>query len=86
MRHTLCHAPASERTDARAFTPGTARPDRVATNQTILSAEEDTAEEEEEDAKVAVAGMEFDGNAALVLSTFALVFASPMNRLCFVPS
>jgi hypothetical protein len=41
--------------------------------QTILSAEEETAEEEEEDAKVAVAGMEFDGNAALILSTFALV-------------
>ena len=43
--------------------------------QTILGAEEDTAEEEE-DAKVAVAGMQFDGNAALVLSTFALVFAA----------
>jgi len=44
--------------------------------QTILGAEEDTAEEEEEDAKVAVAGMQFDGNAALVISTFALVFAA----------
>lgn len=44
--------------------------------QTILSAEEETAEEEEEDAKVAVAGMQFDGNAALILSTFALVFAA----------
>ena len=44
--------------------------------QTILGAEEDTAEEEEEDAKVAVAGMQFDVNAALVISTFALVFAA----------
>ena len=44
--------------------------------QTILGAEEDTAEKEEEDAKVAVAGMQFDGNAALVISTFALVFAA----------
>ena len=52
--------------------------------QTILGAEEDTAEEEEEDAKVAVAGMQFDGNAALVLSTFALVFAAEWGDKSFI--
>ena len=52
--------------------------------QTILGAEEDTAEEEEEDAKVAVAGMRFDGNAALVLSTFALVFAAEWGDKSFI--
>mmetsp|Transcript_45 Transcript_45/g.192 ORF Transcript_45/g.192 Transcript_45/m.192 type:complete len:348 (-) Transcript_45:130-1173(-) len=52
--------------------------------QTILGAEEDTAEEEEEDAKVAVAGMQFDGNAALVISTFALVFAAEWGDKSFI--
>ena len=52
--------------------------------QTILGAEEETAEEEEEDAKVAVAGMQFDGNAALILSTFALVFAAEWGDKSFI--
>ena len=49
-----------------------------------MSAEEETAEEEEDDAKIAVAGMEFDGNAALVLSTFALVFAAEWGDKSFI--
>jgi len=52
--------------------------------QTILGAEEETAEEEEEDAKVAVAGMQFDGQTALILSTFALVFAAEWGDKSFI--
>ena len=52
--------------------------------QTLLYAEEETAEEEEEDAKIAVAGMQFDGAAALVLSTFALVFAAEWGDKSFI--
>ena len=52
--------------------------------QTLISAEEETAEEEEEDAKVAVAGMEFDGATALIISTFALVFAAEWGDKSFI--
>jgi putative Ca2+/H+ antiporter (TMEM165/GDT1 family) len=52
--------------------------------QTLLSAEEETAEEEAEDAKVAVAGMTFDGQTALILSTFALVFAAEWGDKSFI--
>jgi putative Ca2+/H+ antiporter (TMEM165/GDT1 family) len=52
--------------------------------RTLQDASEPKAEEEQADAEVAVAGMKVDGAAALLLSTFLLVFAAEWGDKSFL--
>lgn len=52
--------------------------------QTILSAEESKSKEEEEEAGQVVSGLKLDEDLALVLSTFALVFAAEWGDKSFL--